>query len=491
MQGRMLPILVLSVAIAASACSHQSTSRSQRAEPTRRTASAPTLLSYEEFEALPIRSFRTSDPKKNDEAAIKAFKDIGHKHAEFLNYMNLFPEKFRLADKKLTARLTDDLVRKLFESETGRISFCFLTSAEEKFISFYLGVSKAAGKELRKTCAPYNKKLTNAQKHMFQNMRSTLVPGTDPSQRQKRMVFVISESGPMEIEAYSTRENTTLFFLERAAFTEANLVRVLAHELAMSYDQLNRVGHNMNIETWQDGMAVIFGLPLFGQGGYSTYFKKTANEQAIYCALNDLPVKYALATERAFRFEDQISRELALDSLTLSGPDLSCEENVRRWLPAVPAYADVIDFDLGSAVIYLESSCGEVLDGRPTSERNDHLMEEVMRQGGKAIKDLPKSKQKEYTERRKKAFLQDSKEREAVFQRIQARLIDPADPERRRFLTERIGTLAGTTLEPKNGGSSVNLCEFLLEPHVGPRHTGFLGGGPRPRAGGWEIKGAE
>lgn len=486
MQGRMLPVLILSTALAA--CSHPST---KIPEPVRKTASAPTLLSFEEFEALPIRSFRTNDPKKNDEAALKAFKDIGHKDAEFLHYMYLFPAKFRLADKKLTARLTDELTKKVFESETGRQSLCFLTSAEENFIPYYLGVSKAAGKELRKTCAPYNKKLTDAQKHMFRNMRSTLVPGTDPSQRQKRMVFVISESGPMDIEAYSTRENTTLFFLERSAFTEANLVRVLAHELAMSYDQLSRVGHNMNIETWQDGMAVIFGLPLFSQGGYSTYFKKTANEQAIYCALNDLPVKYALATERAFRFEDQISRELGLDNLTLGSPSASCEENVRRWLPAVPAYTEMIDFDLSGAVIYLESNCGDTLDGRLISERNDHLMAEVERQGGKAIKDLPKAKQHEYTERRKEAFLRDSKEHTALYKQLQDRLLNPADPQRRPLLSERIATLKNTMLEPKAGGAPVNLCDFLLEPRVGARHTGFLGGGPRPRAGGWIIKGDE
>jgi hypothetical protein len=484
----MLPVLALSMALAA--CSHQS---AKQPEPVRRTASAaPTLLSPEEFEALPLRSFRTDDPKKNDEAALQAFKDIGHKDAEFLHYMYLFPAQFRLAGKKLTARLTDELTKKIFESETGRVSLCFLTSAEEKFTSYYLGVSKALAKDLRKTCAPYNQKLTDAQKHMFRNMRSTLVPGTNPSQRQKRMVFVISESGPMDIEAYSTRENTTLFFLERGAFTEANLVRVLAHELAMSYDQLTRAGHNMNIETWQDGMAVIFGLPLFSpQGGYSTYFKKTANEQAVYCALNDLPVKYALATERAFRFEDQISRELGLDNLTLGGANLSCEENVRRWLPAVPAYTEMIDFDLNGAVIYLESKCGETLDGRPVSEHNDHLMAEVQRQGGKAIKDLPKAKQQEYMERRKEAFIRDSKEHTKLYKQLQDRLLDPSDPNRRPFLAERIATLKNTTLEPKNGSAPQNLCEFLLSPRVGARHTGFLGGGPRPRAGGWEIKGTE
>jgi hypothetical protein len=483
----MLPILVLSMALAA--CSHPA----KQPEPVRRTASAgsSTLLTPEEFESLPLRSFRTDDPKKNNAAALKAFKDIGHNDAEFLHYISLFPTQFRLADKKLTARLADELTKKIFESETGRLSFCFLTSAEEKFISYYLGVSKAVAKNLRKTCAPYNRRLTDAQKHMFRNMRQVMIPGADPSQRQKRMIFVISESGPMDIEAYSTRENTTLFFLERSAFTEANLVRVLAHELAMSYDQLTRVGHNMNIETWQDGMAVIFGLPLFSKEGYSTYFKKTANEQAIYCALNDLPVKYALATERAFRFEDKISRELGLDELTLSGPNLSCEENVRRWLPAVPAYTEMIDFDLSSAVIYLETKCGEMLDGRPVSEHNDHLMAEVRRQGGKAIKDLPKAKQKEYMERRKEAFIRDSKEHTVLYQKLQNRLLDPANPERQTFLAERIGTLKNTTLEPKDGSAPLNLCEFLVEPHVGARHTGFLGGGPRPRAGGWEIKGAE
>lgn len=154
-----------------------------------------------------------------------------------------------------------------------------------------------------------------------------------------------------------------------------------------------------------------------------------------------------MATERAFRFEDRISRELGdavSPSLAVNG---TCRASVGRWISVLPDIHRAVRFDLNAVAGFLESRCGE-REGEPLSQRS------VLEWG-------------------------------PVLERIKLRLLQPENPERQRFLRERIGTLENTKLEFLDGSGAIGLCELLLEPRVGAQDAGYFGGGPRPRAGGW------
>lgn len=415
--------------------------------PTRATASS---LAFEEkwIDSAPVQSFRSGN-KEQDLATLKnVWKEIGNGDPlDFSAYIELFPDKFRLVDPKNTQGLIDDLILKILSTDSGKASFCFLSSSKAGFVPYYLGVSKAAAKKIKQVCA--NQKVTKTQKQFFVMMNSVAFPLDIPGQRQKRLFFVVSESGAPKIEAYSTKENTSVFFLNRNEITEANLIRILSHELAVSYDQFVSVAKMNDPVTWETGLSVLFDKPPFTGSGPYTHFKKPGNENALRCALNDPAIRYALTTERAFRFEDKIITELGLPSPALA-TKTGCADAVRRWLPVFPEIFPLVRSEVDKSLGFLESQCGEEEPGRPLSKR--------------PIPEWAK-----------------------VFDKMRERLLNPADPQRIAFVNSRIRTLEETFLEPKNGGQPQQLCEFMLEPRVGPRQPAYYGGGPRPRAGGWSA----
>ncbi len=414
----------------------------------RQPTSTP-LLSEKVIDSAPIRMLQSGNKSADEAALIKLFREIGKKDGnDFLDYITLFPARFRLIPETQTQGLVDNLVTKIIQTDTGKKSFCFLTSDDAKYIPYYLGVSKDAAKEIKKICA--GQPMSATQKIVFTNMRSTVFPGDSPAQRQKKIFFLVSESGAMPVEAFSTKENTSLFILLREELNETQLLRMISHEFAMSYDQLVFAAQMTELSTWETGISIIFDKTMFSleDGHYSTFFKKPNNQDEIRCAMNDPALKYAMAAERAFRFEDKIMSDLGIDSPTIGAPG-KCAEAINRWLPSFPSMYPAVVTEVKRTLGFLENHCGEVEDGIPLSDRP------ILKWG-------------------------------AVFQRIEDRLLNPSDPKRVEFLKSRLRTLSETILEPKDGSPPQPLCEFLLNPKVGPRYVGFYGGGPRPRPGGWQ-----
>lgn len=464
--------------------------------PSTRSPSSLALLSDTEIDTLPLRTFQSKDEKADTKALQRLWKDmdLGNLN-EFLDYLSLFPREFRLLGHKQTQKLNDHALLKIFSSETGQKSLCFLASKGTKELRQYLGLSLAAAKSVKNICQERNRSLSEAEKSMFDRMHRFSPLRGSVGQPLKKVIFLLNEGAPPEIEAFTTKQNTSVFILPRNDLSETRIVRMLAHELAMSYDQFSWIGDSDSAlgKTWQTGMGVIYGLPLFdpkNPGKYSAYFKEGPAPK-IRCVLYDLPIRYALATERAFRFEDQIARELGISAGDLGGASLSCEENIRRWLPFYPRFQSFLGFENFVNSTRLEAECGEVLDGLPVSERNAALNAIKLRLGGKALKDFPAADRKKILEQTKEALRQDSLEHEAVYRRIQERLGDLENPDRQKLLAERIATLRDTELESKAGDTKVNLCRLLQEPRVGPHYPSFFYGGPRPRAGGWLIKNEE
>lgn len=403
-------------------------------------ASEP-LLPEGYLEGSPVIDWDKLGAKKlSQEQAAFWRRVVGDRGVDFRAYSNLFPKRFRIVPGEDVQDLVDRVTQKLFTTPTGRKSLCFISTADDKFVRDYLGVSLTAARAIRKACSW--ERVSDAQKHMFRNMRERFL-NTPPSKRSKRILFLFPEGKPPAIEGFTTKENTTLYLVMENELSEAKLVRMFAHELAMSYDQFNRIAQLTDPTTWQTGLAVAFDKKIF-----SRVFRDLRDEDPIRCAVRDPALQYAMATERAFRFEDQITRELGYGNNPTLAVNGTCRASVERWLPVLPDIYSTVEFDVDSVVGFLESNCGETEGGRPLAQRN------IMEWG-------------------------------PVLDRIKQRLLRPADQTRKKYLRQRIATLENTRLDFLDGSGQIGLCELLLEPRVGAHDAGYFGGGPRPRAGGW------
>lgn len=174
-------------------------------------------------------------------------------------------------------------------------------------------------------------------------------------------------------------------------------------------------------ETWQRGLSAIFPSR---DGFLGTVFEKHEDDAEINCALFDPAIRYAAATERAFRFEDRVIRDLGLSSPGMSAPSsgVTCQRILAVRAVQMSPLAPTLEIETSDPSYRM--SCGVEL-------------------------------------------LKDARRKETLVSRIKA--------------------VHRAVLTLKSDGSKVRLCDLILNPHIGPRMPeNGRHSGPRPRVGGWE-----
>ncbi|MDR3559084.1 MAG: hypothetical protein P4L58_01635, partial [Candidatus Pacebacteria bacterium] len=148
--------------------------------------------------------------------------------------------------------------------------------------------------------------------------------------------------------------------------------------------------------------------------------------------------------------EDEIAHELGDQSHdAVNGP---CAKSLETWITYFPKYFQVVRRDLQMDVGFFYDNCDEGAN-RDRSHPSDV-----------------------------KSYLATlSKELNMVLDGFG----NQSNPTRQAILAKRIAILENTTLMFRKSSRPENLCALLLEPKVGPHYAGMLGGGPRPRVGGW------
>ncbi|MGZ3662023.1 MAG: hypothetical protein ACXVCK_18115 [Bdellovibrionota bacterium] len=441
--GLRTAFLSLIFSLAISSCAH---------DPVTRTpSSAPELIDPRIIDAHPVLLSTHSERLSDDPAMLALSKTLGGPLSDFYDYRNLFPRRFRLITGAEIQPLLDTLLEKIFSTTLGKKSFCFLAADDEKYIRFFLGASPTTGHKLKQACAafPLSAQQMRAFRSMIFNPTGPLPP--PPRQSKKFLLLVSEDPSPPAIEGFSTASDTTLFVFTRSDLTELNLLRTLAHELSMTFDQLSHLANSSVSQTWETGLPLVFDQPPWAPtGGYSTIYETPANQNALRCALRDPALRYAAATERSFRFEDALIAELGLSAQSpplATGKD--CRDSLPRWIPVFPLIFDVVRHQVMNETSFFERTCGETEPEVPAT--------------GNSLKDA-----------------------EARVEALIDRFGNLKDPVRRRFLDARLADLESTTLRFKSNGKNQALCDLILNPKVGPIFPDAENdGGPRPRAGGF------
>lgn len=405
------------------------------------TAGSVPIFDAKALASLPVFEAKGESGWVENTEMVRLWKSLGVSAIDFDGFQYLIPRKFHLTQNTETRGLIDDLVMELLSAPTARKSFCFLATDSVQNLSAYLGISRGAAVKAKALCA--STPISAAEMQMFTLMKTEIVHGAPPAQKPKKFLFLLSDVGPAPIEGFTTRDNTTLFVVTPAEFTREKLLRLLAHELAVSYDQFARLAYPTDKSTWETGLAIVFGQ--FETPGKNNIFEVPANQDPIRCALRDPAIRYALVTERAFRFEDQIAAELKTDSERLAVHG-TCHDSLSRWIPVFPLIFDSVAFEMEEELNFFADTCGEASPKEHPS----------------SLAELDKN-----------------------LQAILDRFKNPSDPRRQHFLHSRMSTINDTTLTYLKTGKTINLCDLLRQPEVGAHYPDLSGGGPRPRIGGW------
>lgn len=152
-------------------------------------------------------------------------------------YQPLLPERFRFADQVAGKPIADQITLRIFDSASARESLCFLSSFEIKEMSLFLGVSSAAAQGIKKKCAGYS--VRESDRGVLRAMAVRILGDSRTNQRAKEYAFLFATVGEPAIEGFTGRDGLTLIIVNENEASEARLVRILAHELAMSFDQLD------------------------------------------------------------------------------------------------------------------------------------------------------------------------------------------------------------------------------------------------------------
>lgn len=331
-----------------------------------------------------------------------------------LEVARILPKQFRFANHKMAQAMIDRLTLRIFESASARRGLCFLNSQENNDIRHFLGVSKKAAIEIGRMCGPV--KLTKLQSSRLVAMKAKLF-SEETFQKPKNYAFAFPAEEVPKIEGFTAKSGMTLIVLNQREVSEARLIRLMSHEIAMSFDQLGSMSTKRFSFDWDWHLNVIYSKDSFGR-----VFKDPTNLEDFRCALRDPAIRYGAATERAIRFEDQVIADLGLSALS---PPLASTESCARTI-------GVRAVQISPIVALLESEI-----------QSEQLREDC---GVDFLKDA----------------------------------------RRAQTLVGRIKFLAATQLEFVGGGS-INLCELLVNPRIGPRHPeNDRHSGPRPRIGGWD-----
>jgi len=238
-----------------------------------------------------------------------------HADAEF---NALLPDRFYFANPTAVQPLIDQLLTHMFASLTARTAFCPLAGQSPNDLHGFLGASPATAIALAKMCGPI--KLTNDQQRLLNAMKAHM-PGEDTHQPSKTYALAVSANTLPPIEGFSAQTGTTLIVVNKNEFNEPHLLRILAHELAISFDQLGPLDPAFDTEDWEFGLNAVF------PAANGQIFDTPDNLKDLRCAVRDPAVRYGAAAERAIRFEDAIIAEL---NLSPQSPPLALHDSCAR-----------------------------------------------------------------------------------------------------------------------------------------------------------------
>lgn len=328
----------------------------------------------------------------------------------------LLTSRFRFAQRRELQVLVDVLTERLFASKTIREKLCFLGSLKNSDFSHFLGVSKDGALELERLCAQIP--VTRFDRDRLKIMKSQM-PGDATFQRPKEFALILSLSDTPVIEGFTTREGLTVIALHQRDYSFEHLLRIWIHELAISFDQLSEMAP-LTGRLWSLGLNEVLGFPRM----MDPPLREGLSAKDLRCALRDPAIRYALAAERAFRFEDRIIDELGFltESPALGLRNLSCAQVIGRRAVQISPIADFIRWETSMGLFYEECDIDLLKDARRTET-----------------------------------------------------------------LVKRINTVASAHLQLSPAEPEKALCDIILEPHIGSRiPDNIRHGGPRPRVGGWE-----
>ena len=297
-------------------------------------------------------------PNTNETLALPSdsalYRALNTDRATFYRLRYLLPDRFRLAQGPEFQPLIDEAMLALAASETGKEAICVFSVDSARDVQTYFQVSAGAARKIRAGCA--GRSYPPAVVHRLRVMREVVpliqpVPLVPP----KKFVFIFSESGRPSIEGYTTKNNTTYLVLHPETMNTAAIQRLMWHEIAMSYDQLSRLGYLLNVETIEDmGVNLAFGKRVQDSKTFALPTSKQLKHMR--CAFRDPAPRYAAAVQRAFLFEDAIAAEVGGSPAVATVG--SCARVLARNSVLLQQMSRVVAFDTG----WYKVSCGIATD---------------------------------------------------------------------------------------------------------------------------------
>lgn len=254
---------------------------------------------------------------------------------------DLVPATFYFARNEAGWPIADQVTLKIFQSPTARRALCFLASESSADVSRFLGVSPRAGAEIVKLCRG-SRPLSAGERGYFQHMKNHIFPGASSNQAAKSYVFFFSPDFRPKIEGFTGSNGLTLVVLNPNEMTAEHWIRLFAHEIAMSFDQLSAMGDRSQ---WDYGVNVLYSSQRRFGSLFDSPFVTPENVAELNCALMDPAIRYGAAAERAFQFEDLVLSELGLNSQALAlVSHLSCQKTLgTRALQMAPLASFLTD----------------------------------------------------------------------------------------------------------------------------------------------------
>jgi len=266
----------------------------------------------------------------------------------------LLPAKFRIADGTKFQPMIDDAVVSLAGTDAGRKAVCPFAVDSEKDVQSYFQVSANAAHVIRAGCKGYP--VPPALVGRLRVMRDIVPPfQPTPLVPPKKFIFIFSDSGSPEIEGYTSKNNTTYLVLSQDNMNRDSLQRMISHEIAMSYDQLSRLGYQLNPATIED-MGVNFAFGKFISDPHVFVDPPMKQVEQMKCAFRDPAIRYAASAQRAFLFEDSVASETTQSPAVATGG--TCGQILAKNSVLLQGMARSVSWDTG----YFSGECGIATD---------------------------------------------------------------------------------------------------------------------------------
>ncbi|MGZ3659734.1 MAG: hypothetical protein ACXWP1_09390 [Bdellovibrionota bacterium] len=277
------------------------------AEFARRPGAPPSDLDFSAAARLPEHTRPTALEADSFSALNPLVRAMNTDPILFKRMRYLLPPKFRIADGTKFQPMIDDAIINLAGTDAGRKAVCPFAANSEKDVQSYFQVSANAAHVIRAGCAGYS--VPPALVHRLRMMSEVMPPfQPEPQVPPKKFIFLFSDSGPTEIEGYTAKNNTTYLVLSQENMNRDSLQRMISHEIAMSYDQLSRLGYLLNPQSIEDmGVNFAFGKEIADPHVFVDPPMKQVEQMK--CAFRDPALMYAAAAQRAFLFEDSVASE--------------------------------------------------------------------------------------------------------------------------------------------------------------------------------------